>query len=86
MEDVTVSHAKEHLEELIERAARGEVVRISDPRLGTVKLQSVTAVEAEVLYPQRVPGQWQGRFAVPARLFEPLSEDELARLSGEQSP
>jgi hypothetical protein len=41
MEDVTLAHAKEHLEELIERAARVEEVRISDPKVGTVKLTPV---------------------------------------------
>ena len=38
MEDVTLAHAKEHLEELVERAARGEVVRIVDPVNGVATL------------------------------------------------
>ena len=38
MEDVDVRHAKEHLEELIERARRGEDVRIADPKGGSVRL------------------------------------------------
>ncbi len=87
MEDVTLTHAKEHLEELIARAARGEDVRISDPKLGTVRLQPVAqppdAIEPP--FPPRIPGQWTGRFNVPERLFEPLTEEELAWLSGEQS-
>ena len=41
MQDVTLAHAKEHLEELIERARRGEDVRISDAVLGAVKLTPV---------------------------------------------
>ena len=45
MEDVTLSHAKQHLEELIARAARGEEITISDPVLGTVILN--TAVKAQ---------------------------------------
>lgn len=36
MEDVDLRHAKEHLEELIERAARGEDVRISHPKLASL--------------------------------------------------
>ena len=44
MEDVTLAEAKERLEELIERAARGEVVRIVDPKAGKVRL-----------LPERVP-------------------------------
>jgi len=42
MDDVTLQHAKEHLEDLVARAARGEDVRIADPKLGTVKLTAVT--------------------------------------------
>jgi antitoxin (DNA-binding transcriptional repressor) of toxin-antitoxin stability system len=81
MEDVSLAQAKDHLEELIERATKGEDVRISDPRLGTVRLQPV----ANVGRPERRPGRWKDRFTVPARLFEPLTEEELAWLSGERS-
>ena len=41
MEDVSVAHAKEHLEELVARAARGEDVSIVDPKVGKVKLTPV---------------------------------------------
>jgi hypothetical protein len=34
MKDVTIAHAKEHLEELVARAAQGEEVHIIDPKLG----------------------------------------------------
>lgn len=86
MEDVSLSHAKDHLEELIERASRGEEIRISDPKLGTVRLQPMIAAEdEEKSRPERRPGRWKGRLTVPARLFEPLTEDELAWLSGERS-
>jgi antitoxin (DNA-binding transcriptional repressor) of toxin-antitoxin stability system len=80
MEDVSLSHAKDHLEELLERAAKGEDIRISDPRLGTVRLQLV-----EEAHQERHPGRWKGRFTVPERLFEPLTDEELAWLSGERS-
>ena len=83
MEDVTLDHAKDHLEELIERAARGEDIRISDPKLGTVKLEPVAGTAN--LEGKRRPGRWKGRFTVPERLFEPLTDDELAWLSGERS-
>jgi prevent-host-death family protein len=84
MEDVSLAQAKDHLEELIERATRGEDVRISDPRLGTVRLQPV-AERPTGEAPERRPGRWKGRFTVPARLFEPLTDEELAWLSGERS-
>lgn len=84
MEDVDLRYAKEHLEELIARAARGEDVCVSDPKLGTIKLVPVERSVAQ--RPKRVIGQWRDKFEVPARLFEPLTEDELHWLSGEASP
>ena len=75
MEDVSLTHAKDHLEELIERASKGEDIRISDPKLGTVRLQPVPAALGE--RPQRRPGRLKGKLTVPARLFEPMSEEEL---------
>ena len=87
MEDVSLTHAKDHLGELIERAAKGEDIRISDPKLGTVRLLPVnnSLPRGEDLSHLRKPGRWKGRFTVPARLFEPLTEEELAWLSGERS-
>ena len=85
MDDVSLAHAKDHLEELIQRASRGEDIRISDPRLGTVKLMAVAAPGEAKPRPERRPGRWKGRFSVPERLFEPLTEEELAWLSGERS-
>src|SRR5947209_1082007 len=41
MEDVSLTRAKDSLEELIERAARGDDIRITDARLGTVRLTLV---------------------------------------------
>lgn len=38
MDTFTLDHAKEHLEVLVERARRGEDVRILDPRLGAMRL------------------------------------------------
>ena len=85
MEDVTVAEAKEKLEDLISRAASGEVVRITDARLGTVRLLPVAAQAEFEHLPERRPGRWKGRFTVPARLFEPLTEEEFKWLSGEAS-
>jgi antitoxin (DNA-binding transcriptional repressor) of toxin-antitoxin stability system len=80
MEDVTLAHAKEHLEDLIERAARGEDVRISDPKLGTVRLEPVARQpkgEASAAHQSRKPGRLKGKLTVPQRLMEPISEQEL---------
>ena len=87
MEDVSLTHAKDHLEELMERAARGEDVRISDTKLGTVRLTPIRA--PDLLAPRvtdsmepfvplakdRVPGR--GKMKVPTRLMEPMTEEEL---------
>lgn len=82
MDDATIDYAKQHLEELIERALNGEDVRISDPRLGTVQLAAAPGSSRT----RRIPGQWKGRIDIPDdKLLEPLSADELAWLSGEQS-
>ena len=86
MEDVTLAHAKDHLEELIERASKGEDVRISDPKLGTIKLQPVTP-GSDGLYPERIPGLMKGKASLTLeQALEPLTEEELAWLSGETSP
>ena len=89
MEDVTLAHAKEHLEDLMARAAKGEDVRIVDPKAGKVRLISVAG--PDVLAPRvtdtmqtfvplakpRIPGRLKGQMQVPARLMEPMTEEEL---------
>jgi antitoxin (DNA-binding transcriptional repressor) of toxin-antitoxin stability system len=82
MEDVTLAHAKKHLEELVARAASGEEVSITDPVCGTFRLQPV---KLPTTHARPIFGQWKDRLTVPARLFEPLTEEELAWMSGEQS-
>ena len=85
MEDVTLAHAKDHLEELFERASKGEDVRISDPKLGTIKLQPVSASGGP--YPAPIFGVMAGKADLTLeQALEPLTEDELAWLSGETSP
>ena len=83
MDDVSIAQAKEHLEELIARAAKGEEVLISDPALGTVRLQSVGSTQHK--RQKRVAGHLAGQFRVPEGLFDPLPEDELRRWTGEDS-
>ena len=87
MDDVSIDHAKEHLEELLARARRGEDVRIAMPDGETVRLHVVITDREnnEPIRPKLQRGRWKGRFVVPARLFEPLSEDEMAWLSGASS-
>lgn len=89
MEDVSLIDAKEQLADLMQRAVRGEDVRINDPQIGTVKLELVErpAKSVEPRYPIRVPGLMKGRVQIPEdKLLEPLSDKELDWLSGENSP
>ena len=85
MDPYDIAYANQHLTELIDRAARGEEVSITDPERGTFRLQSVSGAVTGNGRRRPILGQWQGRLTVPMRLFEPLSGDELAYLSGEQS-
>jgi hypothetical protein len=66
MEAVTLAYAKEHLEELIERATNGEDIRTSDERLGTVRL-----------LPVGVPDLLAPRVTDAMEPFVPLAEDRV---------
>ena len=94
MEQVTLKEAKEHLDELMQRAAAGEDVRIVDAALGTVKLTPVSASAIEdpgslppfvPLLKPRVPGRLKGLVKTPARLMEPMSDAELSDWYGENA-
>lgn len=87
MDDVSLAQAKDHLEELIARAARGEDVRITDPEHGSVRLLPVPDTRASANEERRVvrsPGRLKGKLTVPARLFEPISDEELKLWYGER--
>lgn len=89
MENITLSEAKERLEELIERASRGEDVRIDDPKHGSVRLMPARQPQPNPggpPYPERIPGLMKGKVTISdEELFAPLTEEELAWLSGENS-
>jgi antitoxin (DNA-binding transcriptional repressor) of toxin-antitoxin stability system len=85
MEDVDLRHAKEHLEELLERAARGEDVRINDPRLGTIKLTAVAGAGVPTNRPKRVPGLLKDKLPPPPDdFFDPMTEEELKDWYGDE--
>ncbi len=85
MEQVTLAEAKEHLDDLMQRAARGEDVRIADAKLGTVRLTPVLQHDtSHQSRPKRIPGRWQDRLSEPPPgFFDPLSEDEIKYWYGE---
>lgn len=77
MEDVSLDYAKEHLEALVARAAAGDVVRIaiSDNQIISLSLDPQAAKVGE--RKPRVPGRLAGKMQVPARLMEPMTDEEL---------
>jgi hypothetical protein len=96
MEDVDLRQAKEHLEELFERARRGEDVAITDPKLGRVWLTRNKPLDLAApritnqmepfvpLKQPRVPGRWKDRISEPPPgFFDPLTEEELKDWYGE---
>ena len=102
METVSLKDAKEHLEELLEKAARGEDVRIRDLKHGTIRLTPVREPpvrEPDVTAPRvtdtmepfvplqgdRPLGRLKGKMQVPARLMEPMSEEELKDWYGDDA-
>jgi antitoxin (DNA-binding transcriptional repressor) of toxin-antitoxin stability system len=99
MEDVDLRHAKEHLEDLMERAKRGEDVRISDPVIGTVRLTAVggappvkshrvidTMEPFVPLKEKRKLGRLKGKIPPPPDdFFDPMTEEELRDWYGEDA-
>ena len=83
MEDVSIAQAKEHLEELVARAARGEDVSIVDPKVGKVKLTLASDGTARPRKSRRL-GLLEGKMKVPARLLEPMTQEELADWYGNE--
>ena len=85
MESVTLAEAKEHLEELIVRAAQGEDVRIFDPKVGAFQLTPIPASNAAT-GAQRIPGRWKDRLPEPpSSFFDPLPEEELKDWYGDDA-
>jgi prevent-host-death family protein len=80
MSTVAVDRAQKELPELIRRVRDGEEIIITDHDRPVVRLEPILVTRKE-----RRPGRWKGRFTVPERLFEPLTEEELAWLSSERS-
>jgi len=82
---------------VIERAARGEDIRISDIKLGTVRLTPIRAPDllaprvTDTMEPfvplakDRTPGRLKGKMRVPARLMEPTTDEELRDWYGDDA-
>jgi antitoxin (DNA-binding transcriptional repressor) of toxin-antitoxin stability system len=86
MDIIPLAEAKEHLEDLIARAARGEEVRIADPVHGTARLVVDAATAAATPPARRVPGRWKDRLPpIPDAFFDPMSEEELKDWYGDDA-
>lgn len=79
MDTVPTSKAEDELPLLIHRAVAGETIVIESPSGERVRLEPLPKVQRA----ERVPGLLKDQFDVPARLFEPMSDDELKLWSGE---
>ena len=77
MEPVTIADARENLEDLIARAARGEDVRIDVPAVGTVRLQVIAKARN-----RRVFGRLAGKIKSPAGMLDPMTAEEFAEWPG----
>jgi prevent-host-death family protein len=81
MEDVSIDHAKQHLDDLVQRARQGEDVRIATSDGGLVRLQPLRDSQQAA---KRKPGRLQGVYDVPEGLFDGLPNEELRRWNGER--
>jgi antitoxin (DNA-binding transcriptional repressor) of toxin-antitoxin stability system len=78
-----LAEAKEHLDDLIARAARGEDVRIADPVHCTARLVVEAATAADPPSARRVPGRWKGRLGpAPDEFFAPLTKQAAGEMFG----
>ena len=82
MDTVDIKYATEHLAELIERAAKGEDVLITEN--GEVKAKISGAVAHMQKRPKRNPVRWKGLLGIPDEvLLAPMTEEELKEWYGE---
>jgi hypothetical protein len=76
MDTIPTVKAERELPELIHRAASGETIIIEAPYGERVRLEPLAEGRPQGRASRR-PGRLKGKLTVPARLMEPMSEDEL---------
>ena len=81
MDTIPTSRAERELAELIHKAATGETIVLEAPSGERVRLQPLPRSAGG----ERVPGLLKDKFDIPARLFEPMTEEELKLWSGEET-
>ncbi len=82
MDIIPTSQAERELSELIHRASGGETIVLVSPSGERVRLQPLPA---PALVAERVPGLLKDKFEIPARLLEPMTDEELKLWSGEEA-
>ncbi len=97
MDDIPLSFAKDHLEDLIARARRGEIVTINDgrgpvqltsPHHGDVKAARITDTMPKFVHltEPRKFGLFKGEIPLPPDdFFDALDEKELKHWYGEET-
>jgi hypothetical protein len=79
MDTIPTTRAERELPDLIHRAAIGETIIIEAPSGERVRLEPLPqSSHASTDRQERKPGRLKGKLTVPARLMEPMSEDEVA--------
>jgi antitoxin (DNA-binding transcriptional repressor) of toxin-antitoxin stability system len=73
MDTIPTTRAERELPDLIHHAATGETIVIEAPSGERVRLEPLP----QTLKRDRKPGRLKGKLTVPARLMEPMSEEEL---------
>jgi antitoxin (DNA-binding transcriptional repressor) of toxin-antitoxin stability system len=80
MDTISTTRAERELSDLIHRAATGETIIIEAPSGERVRLEPMLETDQD-----RVPGLLKDKIKVPARLLEPMSEEELKLWYGDDS-
>ena len=80
MTQVSLADAAKDLPSLIERARNGEAIVIVDGHEMVARLEPLAGPKK-----QRRPGSMQDTLTVPARLMEPLSDEELELVWGKEN-
>jgi antitoxin (DNA-binding transcriptional repressor) of toxin-antitoxin stability system len=76
VDTIPITRAERELPDLIHRATAGETIIIESPSGERVRLEPLSPLENQPAQ-GRKPGRLKGKMEVPARLMEPMSDDEL---------
>ena len=89
MDTIPTDKAELELAELIHRAAQGETIVLEAPSGEQAELKPVVPKRTDrvpgTAAPERVPGLLKDKFDIPARLFEPMSDEELKLWYGDDA-